>query len=198
MIPALGGAERKLGDVAPYTLGRGCGLSWSSDGKYLALVDINAPREPYSLFLVSVETGDKRKLTSPPTQYFGDLRHRFSPDGKTLAFVRCSALYSNEICGLAVTSDGTPLGETRRLTYDGRGIEGLDWTADGRRIVYSSGHFSSTNLLLIPASGGAPERLAAADQNPSSPWCNALLAVRSKAPEKRLSESRYSVLLRGI
>ena len=166
MIPALGGAERKLGDVAPYTLGRGCGLSWSSDGKYLALVDKNAPREPYSLFLVSVETGDKRKLTSPPTQYFGDLRPRFSPDGKTLAFVRCSALYSNEIFGLAVTSDGTPLGEPRRLTYDGRGIEGLDWTADGRRIVYSSGHFSSTNLLLIPASGGAPERLAAADQNP--------------------------------
>jgi hypothetical protein len=31
-----------------------------------------------------------------------------------------------------------------------------------------------------------------------SPWCNALLAVRAKAPEKRLSESRYSVLLQGI
>jgi eukaryotic-like serine/threonine-protein kinase len=166
MIPALGGAERKLGEVAPYTLARGCGLSWSPDGKHLALVDKSAPTEPYSIFLLSIETGDKRKLTSPPAEFFGDLKPRFSPNGKTLAFARCSALYSNEIYGLAVTSDGTPLGEPRRLTLDVRGIEGLDWTADGRRIVFSSGHFSSTNLLMILASGGAPERLAVTDQNP--------------------------------
>ncbi len=92
MIPALGGAERKLRESA------GCdGLSWSSDGKYLAFMDKNAPREPYSIFLLSVETGDKQKLTSPPAEYFGDLMPRFSPDGKTIAFLRVSAGLSGEI-----------------------------------------------------------------------------------------------------
>jgi Tol biopolymer transport system component len=164
IVPALGGAERKLGELAPQY--PGVGLSWSPDGKYLALVDKIAPREPASIFLLSVETGDKRKLTSSPTEYVGDFGPRFSPDGKKLAFGRFSSVLSSEIYVLPVTSDGRPLGEPRRLTHDERLILGLDWTADGRRIVYSSGQYGSMNLLTIPASGGAPERLAVADQNP--------------------------------
>jgi len=168
MIPALGGAERKLGEVAAPQWSVFCELSWSPDGKYLALSDKSGPREPYSIFLLSVETGDKRKFTLPPTEYLGDSLPRFSPDGKTLAFVRCTTLFSNEIYMLPVTSDGTLLREPRRLTLDERGILGLDWTADSRRIVYSSGQISRTNLLTIPASGGVPERLAVADQNPTA------------------------------
>ena len=70
MIPALGGAERKLAESA------GCGgLSWSPNGKFLALVDRSTPQAPWSIFLLSIETGDKRRITSPPTEYFVD----FSP-----------------------------------------------------------------------------------------------------------------------
>jgi Tol biopolymer transport system component/serine/threonine protein kinase len=162
MIPALGGAERKLGESA-----RCLGLSWSPDGKYLALAGKNTPREPYSIFLLSVETGAKRKLTSPPNGYLGDSGPQFSPDGKTLALVRQDVARGG-VYVLPVTSDGGPLGEPRRLILDEGFIFGLDWTADGRRIVYSSGLAvtgPSTNLLTIPASGGAPERLAVADAN---------------------------------
>jgi Tol biopolymer transport system component/DNA-binding winged helix-turn-helix (wHTH) protein len=160
MIPALGGGERKLGEAA------GCGLlSWSPDGKYLALADKNAPKEPYSIFMLSVETGDKRKLTSPPTDYFGDRSPQFSPDGKTVAFERSSALYSDEIYLSSITSDGRPVGEARRLIHEERSISGLDWTADGRRIVFSSAHLGSTNLWTTPVSGGAPERLAIAGEH---------------------------------
>jgi len=159
MMPALGGAERKLGESV------GCGgLSWSPDGKSLALMDRNAPQEPYSIFGLSVETGDKRKLTSTPGEYVADWSPQFSPDGKTLAFVR-SYFANDEIYLLPVTSEGRPRGEPRRLTLDGRSIFGLDWTADGRRIVYSSGQGGSTNLLTIAASGGAPEHLAVAGEN---------------------------------
>ena len=160
--PALGGAERKLGESAE------CGLSWSPDGKYLALMDKNAPRDPYSIFLLSIETGDKRKLTSPPAESFGDGTPRFSPDGKTLAFDRSSSVAQDEVYLLPVTSDGRPQGEPRRLTFDERIIFGLDWAADGRRIVYSSGQTGSTNLLTIAASGGAVERLAVAGGNPTA------------------------------
>jgi Tol biopolymer transport system component len=161
MIPALGGAERKLGESA------GCGvLSWSPDGKYLALADKNAPRDLSSIFLLSVETGDKRKLTSSPTEYVGDWSPQFSPDGKTIAFVRFfSGAPSSDVYLLPFNTDGRPGGEPRRLTHDERYVSGLDWTADGRRIVYSSGQSGSMNLLTIAVSGGAPERLAVTGEN---------------------------------
>ena len=99
IIGALGGAERKLGEST------GCGLSWSPDGKYLALANENSPHEPYSIFLLSVETGDKRKLTSPPTESVGDWSPQFSPDGKTLAFVRVP-LMTRSICCLSLPMEG--------------------------------------------------------------------------------------------
>jgi Tol biopolymer transport system component/DNA-binding winged helix-turn-helix (wHTH) protein len=157
MIPALGGVERKLGEAA------GCGLlSWSPDGKYLALADKNEPKDPYSIFLLSVETGDKRKLTSPPHDYFGDRSPRFSPDGKTIAFDRSSALYSDEIYVLSLTSEGKPLAEPRRLNLGERSILGLDWTAEGRSIVFSSNQLGGANLWITPVSGGMPAPLAIA------------------------------------
>jgi eukaryotic-like serine/threonine-protein kinase len=159
MIPALGGAERRLGESAACA-----GLSWSPDGKFLALVD-KPQREPYSGLLLSVETGDKRRLTSPPNEYIGDFFPRFSPSGKTLAFVRASSDLNGEIYLLPVTADGRPRADPRRLTSNERSIFGFDWTADGQRIVYSSGQIGSTNLMTIPVSGRVAERMAIAGEN---------------------------------
>jgi len=106
MIPALGGAERKLGESA------GCGgLSWSADEKYLALIDKSAPRDPYSIFLLSVETGEKQRLTSPPSGYLGDRSPRFSPDGKTVAFLRDSSAVTADVYVVPMNADGRPGGE---------------------------------------------------------------------------------------
>jgi Tol biopolymer transport system component len=82
--------------------------------------------------------------------------------------LRTSSFSVDDIYVLPVASDGRPLGEPRRLTHNAQSVRGLDWTADGRRIVYSSGQFFSTNLFTILASGGAPERLAVADANPAA------------------------------
>jgi Tol biopolymer transport system component len=51
------------------------------------------------------------------------------------------------------------VGQPRRLVPDQQFIFGFDWTPDGRSIVFSSGQFSSTNLSVVAASGGRPERL---------------------------------------
>jgi hypothetical protein len=165
MIPALGGAERKLGQVAfpDYFTD---GLAWSPDGKYLAVFD-KAHHEPYSIYLLSVETGAKRKLTFPPAEYVGDWSQRFSPHGKTLAFVR-NYSHRGELYTLPVTSDWHPGGEPRRLTFDERQIFGIDWTGDGQRILYSSGQDGSTNMFSIASSGGTPERVAVPADNPTA------------------------------
>ena len=69
LVPSLGGAERKIGDVFPrgiyyrgayHQLGRGT-LSYSPDGKYLALADKTSATEPFSIFLL---VRDGRKATT--------------------------------------------------------------------------------------------------------------------------------------
>jgi Tol biopolymer transport system component len=164
LIPALGGPERKLcltraTLVAAIPVAKwsrtGLGLAWSPDGRVLAAVDKGSPQEPDGIFLISTESGEKRRLTSLPAQSFGDRFPVFSPNGQILALARFRSLGVADIYLLPVAG-----GETRRLTFDDRDIRGLDWTPDGRSIVFSSSRGGGYSLWRIPISGGTPEPLA--------------------------------------
>ncbi len=160
-VPALGGPERRLGQAALFS---SMALAWSPDGKFLAIVDRDSSKGPYSIFLLSVETGEKRKLTSPPAQVVGDSQPAFSPDGRILAFNRQDSSGIGDIYLLPVAG-----GEARRLTTDNRAIGGLAWTPDCREIVFASVRAGSNALWRVRTSGGEPERVAGAGQNAMSP-----------------------------
>src|SRR5439155_14044786 len=68
-------------------------------------------REPFALSLLSIETGEKRKLTSPPAQLIGDISPAFSPDGRTLAFSRCIDYGLSDLYLLAFSDGLRPTGE---------------------------------------------------------------------------------------
>ena len=155
LVPPLGGVERKLAESPHFGAGRFSGLSWSPDGKFLAVPDQTSPEEPFAIFLVSVQSGEKRRLTSPPAQ--ADHSPAFSPDGRTLAFVRQSAATIENIYLVQVAN-----GQTRRLTFNDTWTYGLAWTPDGREIVFSSSPGAGSNLSLwrISSLGGMPELLS--------------------------------------
>jgi eukaryotic-like serine/threonine-protein kinase len=163
LIPALGGAERKLADaygqVGPGTTPEA--LDWSPDGKTLAVVDTSSEDEPFSIFLISVETGERRRLTQPPAGLVGDQFVSFSPDGSRLAFVRRHAQQEGDICTVAVTG-----GEPTRITSDGAGVYGLAWTRDGASLVFSSDRGGGDiTLWRVPATGGTPALVAGVGSN---------------------------------
>jgi len=144
IVPALGGAERKLAEVS--VQGR---LDWSPDGKYLAVPDRPRPAEAQSIFLVATEGGEKKQLTTPSGVFMEDSVPRFSPDGQTLAFIRGTSYLANDAYTQPV--DG---GEPRRVTSDERRVESVAWTPDGSRIVFSTDRSGMFQLYMVPASGG--------------------------------------------
>jgi len=165
-IPALGGAERKLADVLAYNLSfLGHSSYFSPDGKYLAISDSSTAVEPLSIFLLSVEMADRRKLTSPPGGAVGDYYPAFSPDGKWLAFVRATSLATTDLYLLPLSG-----GELRRLTWDNLTIQGVAWTADSREIVFASQRGGGARgLWRIATTGGTPERASAIGQDVFGP-----------------------------
>ena len=85
LVPALGGAERKIAEVFPS--GLNCtDLTWLPDGNSLVISDRNSPKEPAGLFLLAIDTGEKRRLTSPPfpaiSSWNGDSCPSLSPTGE--------------------------------------------------------------------------------------------------------------------
>jgi Tol biopolymer transport system component len=128
-------------------------LSWSPDGKLLAYSDRTSRNEPSSIFLLSLDSLEVRRLTSP-LRSWSDLKPEFSPDGRTLAFLRVSqgtAIYTVPVSG----------GTEQCLFSDATPHWGLAWTSDGRNIVFANAGWpvNAGWLWKIPLRGGEPERL---------------------------------------
>ncbi len=165
LVPALGGAERALYSSTAGTIEFVGGVAWSPDGELLAFSEKASPQGPFSIWLLSVGSAEKRRLTSMPAGNYGDNTPAFSPDGKTLAFIRWTNINGvGEIYLLPVAG-----GEPRRLTSDNRRVSGLAWMPDGREIIYSSNLGGSFGLWRIPVSGGTPEQVTAAGSSVISP-----------------------------
>jgi Tol biopolymer transport system component/DNA-binding winged helix-turn-helix (wHTH) protein len=159
MVPALGGAERKIRDThwevrdfdqVFWYFGR---LSWSPDGKLLAFSDRTSSSEPTSIYLLSLDSLSTQRLTSPGLP--GDYNPVFSPESQTLAFNRGSqgvtSIYTMPVTG----------GKERLLTSGSQFGWGLAWTSDGRDIVFGRAGWLARSgwIWKISAHGGEPQRL---------------------------------------
>ncbi len=175
LISSLGGPERKLTEntadqstslfswVPPY-------LSWTPDSKYLVTMDRLSPEEPYGLFILSVATGEKRRLTTPPAAATADGNSAISPDGRTLAFVRVIASSFTQICVLSLSENYDPAGEVRCLDLPQQFVTSPTWTSDGRELVYSASEpwlSGETRIWRVSVSGveRPPQPLATVGEN---------------------------------
>jgi Tol biopolymer transport system component len=87
VIPALGGGEHKVADIPQVPSHRPPPTAdWSPDSKSLIIVDTSL--NPPALVQVSVADGDKKRLTTPPANSWGDYLPIVSPNGRWLVFNR--------------------------------------------------------------------------------------------------------------
>ncbi len=144
MIPALGGAERKLyATVSPK-------LDWSADGKYLVFHERRAEQGAFQISILTIESLEVRQITVPLPATFGDVDPSFSPDGKMVAFIR----YTDDTAELFVVPAAG--GEPRQITFDNRRMDTPVWTPDGREIIFASNRAGSYSLWRISPEGGTP------------------------------------------
>jgi Tol biopolymer transport system component/DNA-binding winged helix-turn-helix (wHTH) protein len=152
VVPALGGSERKLTDVV-CSFEEGGYPKWTADGNFLVLADRCTPDAPRGIVLLSLATGEKRCLHTPPVGDEGDTEPVLSPDQTTVAFLRHPIIDGVAEIYTVSLSEGMP----RQLTHEGENIGGLMWSTDGKRIAFYSNRSGLPRVWRIPATGGVIE-----------------------------------------
>lgn len=145
VIPALGGAERRIVSVA-VAVGSYRQLSWSPDGRTLAYSAYGASGLAQVQFvsLASLET----QTLSPAPECIDAAEVAFAPNGKQLAMVCVTsvAVYSIYLVDL-------PRGPMRRLATIMGYPHGLAWSKDGNRLILANDPGDGGELWQVSLDG---------------------------------------------
>jgi eukaryotic-like serine/threonine-protein kinase len=157
LIAPLGGPERKLADVRGQDFFPAASyLAWSPESDSLVVTDSAGEGQPDALFVVSLETGEKRPLTNPRPPALADISPAVSPDGRSLVFLRRTSWGSGELRLLSLGESLTAAGEPALLTPAELRADYPAWTPDGKEIVFSA----RGNLWRLAVTGdSAPRRV---------------------------------------
>jgi Tol biopolymer transport system component len=157
VVPPLGGPERQIARVRLRTMvGTPAFLAWCPDSTCLIVTDSPGEDRPDALFVVSLETGDRRPLTHPQHPLLGDCNAALAPDGRSLVFRRVLGAAAGELYWLHLGKDLSANGEPRRVT--GGQLNGAfpAWMPDGNAIVFSA----RRHLWVVSLNGdGKPAQL---------------------------------------
>jgi Tol biopolymer transport system component len=145
VVSPTGEQLRRLATIA------GIGLCWQPDANAIAYVDREGIGKPFSVFVMDVRSGARRRLTTPNSTAFGDTFCAFSPNGRQVAVVRHEVRHTSDL--FVVDVDGPTAGHTRRLTRGLPGLLGVAWSPDGRFLVVGA----SGGLLQVPADASDPQ-----------------------------------------
>ena len=166
LVPAGGGDERELAPIAEFPRLYqedlwSFWLDWSPDGRFLAVSDRGGDGQSWGVYLISVETGEKRALTTTGSPRIIDRLPAFSPDGRTLAYLRGPFAPKAELFLQPLTSDGTPAAPARAVVEEGFALtNSLSWVAGGRELVVGGWRVSlsgsGSRAFRVPGRGEPP------------------------------------------
>jgi len=168
VVPATGGAPRDLTpgnrDVPPFSLGGPDDYDISPDGKEVCYAENPDPVPAIStntdLYVVSIEGGEARKITSNPG---ADSSPQYSPDGRYIAWrAQFRAGYESDRWRLLLLERST--GRTLNLTESlDRWVNSFIWSPDSTSLFFTTGDRGRQGIQFISTSGGAAHMAASGD-----------------------------------
>jgi len=184
VMPALGGPSRRIAPCMSRLLDY---MEWTADssGIYVSR-RMKLPSGEMSMAYIhrlDIATGKLSPMAYTPSTTEGDIQPRVSPDGRTLAFRRGAAPYS-DIYVVAVEG-----GMPRRLTRVQSMMRGYAWYPDNRSMLVSSDHEGEQALYRVDVASGAMTALGVSDTKFPDVARNAPVAVFQKESQlTQLSE----------
>src|SRR5512140_3520376 len=141
-----------------FTIAAGTPAFGEIDARMLRYPAVSADRIAFvyagDIWLVSKKGGTAVRLSSPAGE---EMFPRFSPDSTKIAY---SADYDGNLDVYVVPVAG---GEPVRLTYHPMADRVIDWTPDGKRVLFASGRESGrqrfNQFYSVGLDGGLPQKL---------------------------------------
>lgn len=132
----------------------------SPDGKWLAISCAMPDKPEVRVYVVPSQGGVPKLITQNPNSYW----HSWSPDGKTILFVRPN---HGALTIFAIPSEG---GEEKALTpLDGQNDD-PDYSADGKYIYFNSNRGGGTmQIWRMKPDGSDPEQMTSDEMNNWTP-----------------------------
>ncbi len=179
----LGGSERKLVDLrSRLPMFTTLSIGWCPDSSCVLVTDSRGAGHPDALFVVALESGEKRELTHP-AGLAADVDPAVSPDGRSVVFRRNTTPFSGQFYRLSLTNGMVPEGEPVRITSTRHLTAGKpSWLPDGREILFPA---SGGLWRLNPFGGGTPTRLPFVGQDGHDPVVSRTAAGRLRLVYKR-------------
>jgi dipeptidyl aminopeptidase/acylaminoacyl peptidase len=164
---------------------------WSPDGRWIAFLS-GRGGERAQVFRIPVDGGEAEQVT---TEKGGITDLEWAPDGHSIAFIMPDPKTEEEekadkekrdarvvdekpklarLYVIPVEKDRDGHRTARKLTSGDVHVTGLDWSPDGRTIVFSHQRtpkvFEHNDISTVPSSGGDMKPLAATGAFEAEPW----------------------------
>ncbi len=134
---------------------------WSADGRKIIYTtwDRNAEPGTYHVWTTAIDQdtgviGKAEEIHFPPTVHSPQIAV-FSPDGKEIALEDASAPGQRILW--AASADGKKV--EKIAAYESETYGGVDWTPDGKTLLFAGLDGQRMQIFSIPRSGGTPRRL---------------------------------------
>lgn len=128
--PMTGGKETRV-----FTANRLCSGNFdiSPDNKEIAFNSRAKRGLPLQIEITHLEQGTKKLITNPSEEFNGDIHPTYSPDGNKIGFIREKNSTSMYLYIIDLIS-----GKEKQITQEHLSINGFDWSADGKSLIYST------------------------------------------------------------
>jgi Tol biopolymer transport system component/DNA-binding winged helix-turn-helix (wHTH) protein len=161
-VSALGGgATLVLRDEAAADIR---GVSLAPDGTSIAYARRESAASPYRIALASLDTGEQRIVTQPEASTLGDIDPLFAEDGQSIYFVRAVNEVTKDLYRAPLESE-----EPIRLTSDYRKINGLTWSPDGEKLLFTSTRSGMYGVWSVDTDGGDPQPVPLGNEDVQQP-----------------------------